>query len=86
MKTDPAVEAYFAEAQSWDADRRALLDRSNRRAWRVAGAAVVVIVAIALVIRHLLNVRRRKKNEVKLTSIKGQIERGGEQEKGKDNK
>ena len=42
MKTDPAVEAYFAEAQSWDADRRALLDRSNRRAWRVAGAAVVV--------------------------------------------
>ena len=51
-----------------------------------AGAAVVVIVAIALVIRHLLNVRRRKKNEVKLTSIKGQIERGGEQEKGKDNK
>lgn len=42
MKTDRALEAYFAEAQSWDADRRDLLDRSNRRAWRVATAAGVV--------------------------------------------
>ena len=42
MTTDRALEAYFAEAQSWDADRRALLDRSNRRAWRVATAACVL--------------------------------------------
>lgn len=42
MTTDRALEAYFAESQSWDADRRDLLERSNRRAWRVATAAGVV--------------------------------------------
>ncbi len=50
MKKDPAVEAYFAEAQSWDADRRALIARSNRRAWLVAGtSAVVAAVSVGAV-------------------------------------
>jgi type IV secretion system protein VirB8 len=59
MKTDPAVEAYLAEAQSWDEDRRLLLDRSNRRAWHVAGVAVIVTmlaVAAMLVLTPLKTV------------------------------
>jgi type IV secretion system protein VirB8 len=52
MKTDPDVEAYFLEARSWDEDRRALMDRSNRRAWRVAvaSAAVALSAVVAVVV------------------------------------
>ncbi len=47
MKRDAALQAYFAEAASWDADRAAASDRSVRTAWRVAaGACVLTAVAI----------------------------------------
>ena len=52
MKKDPALEAYFAEGASWDADRAAMTRRTVRLAWSVAGAgwicAVASSVAIAL--------------------------------------
>jgi len=47
MKHDAALQAYFAEAASWDADRVAASERSTRTAWRVAiGACVLAVVAI----------------------------------------
>lgn len=52
MKKDPALEAYFAEGASWDADRAAMTRRSARIAWTVAAAgwtcAVASSAAIAL--------------------------------------
>lgn len=52
MKTDPALEEYFREAASWDADRAAQSARSARIAWGVAGAgwlcAVASVVAVAM--------------------------------------
>lgn len=50
MARDPATDAYFTEARAWDADRVALLRLSTRRAWSVAGLALVAaLVAIGAV-------------------------------------
>ncbi len=47
MSRDAALERYFEEAASWDADRAALNARSMRMAWRVAiGACALAAIAI----------------------------------------
>jgi type IV secretion system protein VirB8 len=38
MNAEPELEAYWAEAASWDADRVRMASRSSRRAWWVAAA------------------------------------------------
>ena len=52
MSASIDIGDYFREAQSWDADRNALLLRSMRVAWRVAAAgwlcAITATVAIAV--------------------------------------
>ena len=45
--TAPAIDEYFREAESWDADRAAQYRRSARTAWWVAGAGWVCAVATA---------------------------------------
>jgi len=54
MSRDPALERYFEEAVSWDADRVAMNARSMRLAWRVAigacGLAALAIVALAMLL------------------------------------
>jgi type IV secretion system protein VirB8 len=48
MNKDPALEAYLAEAGSWDADRIAMNERSVRVAWRIAfGASLLAAITIA---------------------------------------
>jgi type IV secretion system protein VirB8 len=47
MSRDPALERYFEEAASWDADRAAMSSRSMRLAWRVAiGACALAAMAV----------------------------------------
>lgn len=47
MSKDEALERYFEEAASWDADRAALQARSMRLAWRIAiGACVLTVLAV----------------------------------------
>ena len=53
MKGDPALEAYLAEAASWDADRVASAARSARNAWRIA-AFVTALLALTIVTLMLL--------------------------------
>lgn len=48
-----ALDAYFAEGDSWAEDRNAALRQSRRIAWWVAGAAVLVAVAEALALMFL---------------------------------
>ena len=43
MKRDLELEQYFSEAASWDRDRGLLLERSEKRAWRVAGVSWVLL-------------------------------------------
>jgi len=56
--TAPAINAYFREAESWDADRAAQLRRSTRTAWWVAGAGWVCAVASATALAMLTPLKR----------------------------
>jgi type IV secretion system protein VirB8 len=58
MSRDPALERYFEEAASWDADRAAINARSMRLAWRVAiGACALAAIAI-LALAMLMPLKR----------------------------
>lgn len=58
MKRNPALEAYFAEAASWDADRVRRAWRSERTAWWVAGAGWTGMVLLALALMLLMPLKR----------------------------
>ncbi len=58
MNRDPALEAYFAEAATWDADRAARARRSERTAWWVAGAGWAAVVLLALALMSLIPLKR----------------------------
>ena len=58
MKNDPALEAYFAEAASWDADRVRRARRGERTAWWVAGAGWTALVLLALALMLLMPLKR----------------------------
>ncbi len=45
MTSDPPLEGYFRAAASWDADKSALLGRTARTAWGVAGAGWICALA-----------------------------------------
>lgn len=55
MKKDAkaALDAYFAEGDSWASDRNAALRRSRQVAWWVAGAAGFIAIAEALALMFL---------------------------------
>ncbi|HEV7614194.1 MAG TPA: VirB8/TrbF family protein [Steroidobacteraceae bacterium] len=52
--TVPAIEGYFREAESWDADRAAQFRRSARTAWWVAGAGWACAVSSAFALATLV--------------------------------
>lgn len=58
MKREPALEAYFAEAASWDADRAMRAKRSERAAWWVAGAGWAGVVLLTLALMLLMPLKR----------------------------
>jgi type IV secretion system protein VirB8 len=53
-----AIDAYFREAESWDADRAAQLGRSARAAWWVAAAGWSCAVASAMALVVLMPLKR----------------------------
>ena len=58
MITAPAIQEYFREAESWDADRAAQARRSARTAWWVAGAGWSCAVASAFALALLMPLKR----------------------------
>jgi type IV secretion system protein VirB8 len=54
----PALEEYFHEAESWDADRCAELLRSARTAWRAAAAGWACALASAAALLILMPLKR----------------------------
>jgi len=58
VKADRQLEAYFAEAASWDADRAAQSRRSARIAWIVAGGGWVCTFMIAAALMLLMPLKR----------------------------
>ena len=58
MKGDPELEAYFEEAASWDADRVRRAERSERRAWWMAGAGWSAMVLLTLALMLLMPLKQ----------------------------
>jgi type IV secretion system protein VirB8 len=58
MSKDPALENYFREAASWDADRAAMVARSRRVAWWVASGASVLTLVLAVTLLALMPLKR----------------------------
>jgi type IV secretion system protein VirB8 len=58
MTSGPAAEAYFREAESWDADRAAQLSRIARLAWWVAGAGWTCALGTTLAIALMMPLKR----------------------------
>ena len=74
MKKDLALEGYFAEAASWDADRVAMQSRSVRVAWRVAGAAIVLLVVAMLTLMLLMPLKRVDPFVIRVDSTTGVVD------------
>jgi type IV secretion system protein VirB8 len=58
MNVDPALDSYFQEAASWDADRFSEARRGARTAWRVAGAGWLCAVTTAVSLALLMPLKR----------------------------
>ena len=74
MSADPAVQAYFAEAVAWDADRVAMKERSVRVAWRVAAASLVVTLLCIAALLVLMPLKRVEPYLIRLDSATGLID------------
>jgi type IV secretion system protein VirB8 len=73
MTTQP-IQAYFQEAESWDADRAAQFRRSARAAWWVAGAGWLSAVATALALALLMPLKRVDPFLVRVDSSTGIVD------------
>ena len=58
MAVESALQGYFEEAASWDADRVAQFRRSARFGWTVAGAGWVAVVFLAAALMLLMPLKR----------------------------
>jgi type IV secretion system protein VirB8 len=74
MRTDPALEAYYAEAASWDADRAELRRMSERRAWIVAGAGWVFALVLAIALMLLMPLKRVEPFVIRIDNSTGIVD------------
>jgi len=74
MKRDAALQEYFAEAASWDADRAAANARSVRTAWRVAGGACVLVVAAIFALVLLMPLKRVEPFVIRVDNATGVVD------------
>ena len=74
MKADPPLEAYFAEAASWDADRVALRRRAERIAWWVAGAGWVCAIVSAVALMLLTPLKRVEPFVIRVDNSTGVVD------------
>lgn len=74
MKRDAALQAYFAEAASWDADRVAASARSQRIAWRVAIGAAVLATAAILALILLMPLKRVDPFVIRVDNATGMVD------------
>jgi type IV secretion system protein VirB8 len=71
---DPAADAYFAEAMTWDADRVAMKERSTRVAWRVAFLAVVLLAMAIAALLVLMPLKRVEPFVIRVDSTSGIVD------------
>ena len=74
MKRDPELEPYFAEAASWDRDRTLMHWRSERRAWRVAGTALVLLTLAIGALLALMPLKTVKPFVIRVDNATGMVD------------
>ena len=74
MKRDPELEPYFAEAASWDRDRALMHSRSERRAWRVAGTALVLLTLAIGALLALMPLKTVKPFVIRVDNATGMVD------------
>lgn len=74
MTKDPELQAYFAEAASWDLDRDAMQRRSARIAWWVAGAGWVATLALVGGLVSLLPLKRVEPFVIRVDNASGMVD------------
>ena len=71
---DSGLDAYFAEATSWDTDRLVQAQRATRTAWRAAGAASICALAATVALALLLPLKRVDPFVIRVDSRTGIID------------
>jgi type IV secretion system protein VirB8 len=71
---DKELDAYFAEATSWDMNRLALNERSARTAWRVALVAVAVSMAALLALVLLMPLKHVEPFVIRVDNATGIVD------------
>jgi len=74
VSRDQTLDAYFAEAASWDADRAALSRRSARIAWVVAGAGWVCAIVVTLALMMLTPLKRVEPFVIRVDNTTGLVD------------
>jgi type IV secretion system protein VirB8 len=74
MKADPALEGYFEEAASWDADRLLQSRRTTRLALGVAGAGWAAVLLLAAALMLLMPLKRVEPFVVRVDNATGVVD------------
>ena len=74
MRADPALEGYFEEAASWDADRLRQGRRTVRLALGVAGAGWLAVLALAGALMGLMPLKRVEPFVVRVDNSTGVVD------------
>src|SRR5207253_7669490 len=74
MRPDPALEGYFEEAASWDADRLRQGRRTVRLALGVAGAGWLAVLALAGALMGLMPLKRVEPFVVRVDNSTGVVD------------
>jgi type IV secretion system protein VirB8 len=74
MTKDSELQAYFAEAASWDRDRVAMQRRSVRMAWWVAGAGWIASLALVAVLMMLMPLKKVEPFVIRVDNASGMVD------------
>jgi type IV secretion system protein VirB8 len=71
---EPGIEAYLAEARSWDRDRIEQARRSQTIAWRTAGGAVVCALASTVALMSLVPLKKVEPYVIRVDNSTGIVD------------
>jgi type IV secretion system protein VirB8 len=74
VSTDQALQGYFEEAASWDADRVAQARRSAAVAWRVAAAGWLCALASSVALTFLMPLKRVEPYLIRVDNSTGVVD------------
>lgn len=74
MSADAPLDAYLREAASWDDDRVAQALRAARTAWRIAAAACLCVVLLAVSLALLMPLKRVQPFLIRVDGDSGMVD------------